>query len=486
MPKRITHHLLLASRIFIAGCSPTKSSKSEKQNILSVKEILWQKFNNQHNFNFMFKLRLNQLLFLVAVILLSSSYQKATAQTENGITSMRAPAYPLITIDPYTCAWSMTDHLFDSPVRHWTGRTHSLIGAIRVDGNVYRFWGKEDIPLKTILPMGKEEMWDGKYTTSTPKSGWEQNAFNDRQWKSGKGAFGTQGIQATSTVWETKEIWVRREFTLPEISNDAPIYLIYSHDDDFELYLNGKEIINTGNHAKSDIILKIDTNLLNINGKNVIAAHCLDRGGLAYVDFGIVTESNQKEVFAQAAIQNKVALSATQTHYNFTCGPIDLSLKFVSPLLPDDLDLLSRPVNYINYEVVSNDGRTHDVQVYFETTPEWAINEPVQEVEVTKGQTAGVNYLKAGTTEQPVLEKKGDNIRIDWGYVYLASNQKGNSTLSIGEYFDAKKGFIQNGAVKSKMKFTVKPSSNMPAMVCVDQLGSVSSQTSQGLCHASL
>lgn len=31
---------------------------------------------------------------------------------------LRAPAYPLVTIDPYTSAWSTTDNLYDSPVKH--------------------------------------------------------------------------------------------------------------------------------------------------------------------------------------------------------------------------------------------------------------------------------------------------------------------------------------------------------------------------------
>jgi L-glutaminase (EC 3.5.1.2) len=39
---------------------------------------------------------------------------------------LRAPAYPLVTIDPYTSAWSMTDNLYDGAVKHWTGKTFRL------------------------------------------------------------------------------------------------------------------------------------------------------------------------------------------------------------------------------------------------------------------------------------------------------------------------------------------------------------------------
>ena len=36
-------------------------------------------------------------------------------------TQLRAPAYPLVTIDPYTSAWSTSDTLHNGVVKHWTG-----------------------------------------------------------------------------------------------------------------------------------------------------------------------------------------------------------------------------------------------------------------------------------------------------------------------------------------------------------------------------
>lgn len=55
--------------------------------------------------------------------------------------ALRAPAYPLITSDPYFNAWSEADQLYADWPRHWTGAPHSLFGAVRVDGRPMRFMG---------------------------------------------------------------------------------------------------------------------------------------------------------------------------------------------------------------------------------------------------------------------------------------------------------------------------------------------------------
>ena len=415
------------------------------------------------------------IIFLAGILFSCSVSQNTTDEVSK--TQLRAPAYPLITIDPYTSTWSASDNLFDSPVRHWTGKTFSLIGAVRVDGKTYRFMGKEERPLQPIIPGAKNQPWEGKYVTAKPADGWEQPAFNDKTWKTWTAAFGSPGMEAVGTVWDTKEIWVRREFSLPAENTSGNLYLVYSHDDDFELYLNGKEIVNTGRKAKSGIILKIDNSLLNVQGKNVIAAHCLDRGGQAYVDFGIYTENVIKDIFAETAVQNSVKLSATQTFYDFTCGPVNLKIKFTAPLLPDNLDLLSRPVNYITYNVVSTDGKEHDVQLYFETTPQWAVNDVSQEVELTTGNFGKVKFAKTGTTEQPVLKRKGDNVRIDWGYFYMAANESETGSISIGDFTGLKQDFSATGKLNSSEEsITALMAEKMPAMAFADNLGTVSSK----------
>jgi hypothetical protein len=133
--------------------------------------------------------------------------------TEHVANTLRAPAFPLITIDPYTSGWSFTDKLYDESVKHWTGKDFPLFGVIKVDGEAFRFMGKETPALEPVAPNSEQQPWTGKYTTAKPSADWMNAGFNDAKWKNGKGAFGTISRDKEPTAktdWLDKEIWVRR------------------------------------------------------------------------------------------------------------------------------------------------------------------------------------------------------------------------------------------------------------------------------------
>ena len=58
---------------------------------------------------------------------------------------LRAPAYPLVNVDPYFSLWSMSDKLNESIVCHWTGKPNTLVGTVTVDGEEKLFMGKSDM-----------------------------------------------------------------------------------------------------------------------------------------------------------------------------------------------------------------------------------------------------------------------------------------------------------------------------------------------------
>ena len=406
------------------------------------------------------------LSYILCLVVLSSCIQDQPHIKNN----LRAPAYPLITIDPYTSAWATTDNLYDGQVKHWTGKDFPLIGAIRVDGNIYRFMGVEKPPLKTIIPMSTAKEWIGKYSFKE-QDNWEKPDFKDSAWETGPAAFGTPEETNVKTLWETKDIWVRRDINVEENLSGKKVFLEYSHDDIFELYINGIRVVKTGYSWNKNVIIELSSDVVETlkPGVNVIAAHCHNRTGGALVDFGLLVEEEIKIHLAETAVQKSVDVQATQTHYVFECGNVELKLSFMAPLFLNDLNLVSRPVNYIHYEVNSLDNTAHDIQLYFEAAPNWAIN---MAHETNKGEgyeKDGLLFLKTGSINQDILGKSGDDIRIDWGYFYLCG-EVSNSSIATGNPFQMRELFASSGKLSGDI--TSKENANL---AIVQSLGSSTS-----------
>ena len=397
--------------------------------------------------------------------------------------ALRAPSVPLVMADPYMSIWSPYDKLTEGSTKHWTNASKPLVGALRVDGKVYRFMGKDKQNLQPIAPMTDVEVWEGAFTRQTPSQGWTEMEFDDSSWKRGKAAFGTRDMPRIHTEWRDDDIWVRRAFNMDNLDADDNIYLIYSHDDVFELYLNGEKLVGTDYSWNNDVQLQLtETAKKKLrNGKNVIAAHCHNTTGGAYLDFGIYREKKQTASFTTEAIQKNVSVLPTQTYYTFSCGPVELDVVFTAPQLMDDLDLMSTPINYISYQVRPMDKKQHDVQFYLEATPELALNEQTQPTIARSFTRNGLSYVEAGTIDQPICDRKGDGICIDWGYAYLASGNSTDRSLSLGDYYGMKESFINEGDLLTpQTKWITRQVTDMPAMAYAHDLGAVSKEGKSG------
>ena len=249
--------------------------------------------------------------------------------------SFRPPAVPLVTHDPYFSAWSVSDRLTDTEVRHWTGSNYGLCGLVRIDGQTYRCIGThpQEVPAMT---------------------------------------------------------------------------------------------------------------------------------------------------------QKSLEITPTRTVYEFEANGVHLSLTFLSPLLPEDLDVLSWPVTYLTWEAKSTDGTAHEVSVYLHIQSDWVVNTGDQTVLSARYHQPGLDVLRMGSAKQPILEKSGDNLRIDWGYLYLAVPSASGAATQLTGADAGRRAFVQTGTLPEADEIAApRPAHDgWPVLACALPLGTVSE--SPVSCHVLL
>ena len=381
--------------------------------------------------------------------------------------ALRLPAVPLITVDPYFCLWSKYDHLYDGSVTHWSGVKKPLNGAVYVDGTAYRFMGES---LESIYPVAAEKAWTGKYVTSKPSGSWSDIDYDDSSWKDGEAPWGggDDGYNKTvKTAWSggNVDIWVRRSFDLEEIDDNAVYYIMYKHDDVFQLYVNGTQVVSTGETWDvTGKTVRIDNSLLR-QGRNVVSCHCHNTTGGAYVDMGVYLS------VLEEAVQKSCTVTATSSYYTFQCGGIDLDLVFTTPQVMKDLVLFSTPISYISYQARSNDGKEHDVRLFLQTSAEMAIRTTAQSTTTRRKLSNGYMYFYAGNQSQDVLSHTND--LIDWGYVYAFSDQKEGHNLRLGEHDAVLREFASTGSVTSPTISKTSQGGTYYSIVYNDSLGIV-------------
>ena len=426
---------------------------------------------------------IKNILFVLSMSIFSAcTYSVQVAEIDKVVNEVRPPAVPLVTVDPYFSIWSAADNAYDVATTHWTGHNHPLVSAVRVDGQVYRVLGKSEPVMECILPTIGVEPWSARYVIgNVPSKAWMKPSYDDSSWNMGRGAFGSRDNQGVRTRWDGNDtdIWVRRSFDLGEDLSAEDVILEYSHDDVFELYVNGIKVVDTGNTWKNNvkIVLPEEVKATLKPGKVTIAAHCHNTVGGSFVDFGLF-KKGESEDFDLTAQQKSVSVLPTRTVYSFECGGVDLDMIFTAPLLMDDLHLMSRPINYLTWQVKSNDGKQHDVQVYVEGTPQIALDSAPVPMVSEVGTENGVDFVRTGTVSQRYLAHRGDGIRIDWGYFYVATPD-GKGTVGLAEYHAAKDMFAKTGAVETaaaKVRTDNFRKENV-ALTYTNDLGSVGTDT---------
>ena len=240
---------------------------------------------------------------------------------------------------------------------------------------------------------------------------------------------------------------------VPLITHD-PYFSIWSASDK----LNGSATRHwTGTNMEIDSMIRID--------------------GATYRLMGVDPARIPAEDRTEPLPQTSVEVLPTRTIYEFDGAGVHVQLLFLTPALPRNLDVLSRHTTYVVWRVRSSDGKDHAVSVYFDATANVVIDNPQQSVNWSRLSLNGATALRMGNQEQPVLGKSGDNLRIDWGYLYLAAPAgEGISTAAV-ERRAAAGSFKRTGKLPSTDDFEIHRARRnlLPALAYAFDMGKVGS-----------
>lgn len=169
--------------------------------------------------------------------------------------------------------------------KKWSSHDHAGIGTFAPPPEPPR--------ITSVIPTSERNGASWQFTFQKPAPGWEQPGFDDNNWKKGPGGFGTRGTPgaAIGTTWNTPDIWLRREITVPADTDQTRLQLFVYHDEDAELYIDGTLAASETGYVTSYQPVEIAPAAqakLKPGAKVLLAVHCHQTGGGQGIDVGLI------------------------------------------------------------------------------------------------------------------------------------------------------------------------------------------------------
>lgn len=111
---------------------------------------------------------------------------------------------------------------------------------------------RREVPFfwNTIITQG--DSWKYLVPSSEPSGNWRLSSFFDSNWTTGKSGFGYGDNDDATNVTVTRSIFLRKKFTIENVSAIKQLVLHMDYDDGFVAYLNGVEIARSQMAGKGD------------------------------------------------------------------------------------------------------------------------------------------------------------------------------------------------------------------------------------------
>ncbi|CAL1714527.1 unnamed protein product [Somion occarium] len=168
--------------------------------------------------------------------------------------------------------------------------------------------------------------------------------------------------------------------------------------------------------------------------------------GTVYQWFGPHINSLPGNLSVQLCNFLNISISPTRTVHMIQAGPMDLTLTILSPIEPQDPIKQSIPLSYVALEAISNDGKSHSVQVYLGVSGEWisrAEGDGFSWFTVTMESSLYHQYFKFNQTDSG--QQNGTSQLV----IGSSTQGPGNVTACTGNITNCEVEFIENGGFGS-------------------------------------
>ena len=170
-------------------------------------------------------------------------------------------------------------------------------------------------------------------------------------------------------------------------------------------------------------------------------------GGLLRIDGKAYRFLGPAPASLPALPQTACEVGPTRTICRFRARGVELTVTFLTPALPHDLTVFSWPVTYVDFQLASVDGKAHETELYFDASSQLVIDHGGQAVNWGRLRLQGLDVQFCGTAEQRVLERSGDDLRIDWGHLYLVVPGDAGARTAIRTLDAGQKAFAAGKAI---------------------------------------
>jgi len=153
---------------------------------------------------------------------------------------------------------------------------------------------------KVVVPTAQDGGATWRYTTKAPGEGWTSRSFDATAWRRGRAGFGVKDrvtlAETIGTAWRSPEIYLRKEVVLPARSVFRTVALTIRHDEDVEVYLNGRVIFAASGYNTRWTAYDVteEVGLALVTGRNVLAVHVSQSSGGQYIDVGLELDPKQR------------------------------------------------------------------------------------------------------------------------------------------------------------------------------------------------